>query len=206
LPQLSAARRPRATDDARVMRSVVALAVLVAATPAHAGPEDRDGLFGFAAGHAGLGPPVGALGLELGVGTPWLRGAVGAGWGFRGIQYAAMVRLVHPRLGGGLGAGVSRGPAINDLDIGFPGEVDDDTGTTSYGAETTWINLELGFERAIDDILALRFYGGISLAPAPTCTVTFDDRPAPGPCDAEQRARLGTVMPYLGMSAELRIR
>lgn len=175
-----------------------------AAGRARADTDDR--VFGFAAAHVGLSAPLGAIGVEAGVGFSVLRASLGVGLGLRGIEIAALVRasfrvghIGRLPLNLSVGLGGSRGPGINDLGVGFPGE----TGPkeiVSFGDDTRWANGELGLELAVTRALAVRVYAGAAVPVSAACVVEIDDGPEM-PCDGEQRAHLTSVDPFVGASA-----
>lgn len=106
------------------IRALVVVAICGLAPPAVAEPTSKP-VYGVIAGHLALGSPVGGVGLEAGIGYSWFQVSVGTGVGFKGHEYAVMARAVSqplPRSRGmarawGVGSGVSRGPALTDLDI-----------------------------------------------------------------------------------------
>jgi len=188
----------------RVLAALAGTAVTVTSARADTGSEDA--VFGFAAAHVGLSAPLGAVGLEVGLGLSVLRVSVGIGLGLRGVELAALVRTSFPvghigrlPLHLSVGLGASRGPGINDLGVGLPGETGPQE-IVSFGDDTRWANGELGLELQVTRALAVRVYAGAAVPISTACVVEIDHGPEM-PCDGEQRDHLTPVDPFVGAAA-----
>ena len=168
----------------------------------------------FLAMHFGLNTPVGAIGVEAGVGQSWFRASVSGGFGFRGLEYGAMVRVVTPgaiQLYGtqfGLGAGISRGPGLHTLNISLGEGDDDDESPESfhYGSNTLWGNLELVAERSLIGGSFMRVYVGATTALYMTCSAKLRATDMTVPCSAESKFELENerFLPYFGIAYGVR--
>jgi len=153
----------------------------------------------FGSAHVGAGTPLGAAGLEAGVGNEVVRGAIGAGLGLRGTQLSVMGHATTDVLGPtvGLGLGVSRGAAFRITGDDWEDEHDE----VHYGPETVWGNVEVMVEYGFHAHGAVRLYAGASHAVTPDCVLD-----GPGVCDAEQGRVLDDAswIPYAGVAVVLR--
>ncbi len=173
---------------------------LLVATPVTAAADEADGPVLFLGGHLALGAPVGDAGVEVGVGDGWLRGSVGLGLGFRGIQQSAMVRAITPGFGVKLavGAGVSRGPAVGEIEDPW----DDIRGAAHYGNDTVWGNVEIGVDFVMRRPTELRLYVGYSHEVVRDCELVVDG--VLEPCGGDDLQRLSPGLPYVGLAVTQR--
>lgn len=203
LPRIAGASRSR-MGNSRPVRWLVLIALHVSIANA----ETREGeAFGFAAGHVGLGTPLGATGVEAGVGFAFVRASAGVGIGFRGLELMAGMRAVIPlsrrqssELGLVLGGFISRGPSLNELDVGWH-DANDPPGSVQYGNRTVWFSGDLGLLISLRMGLELGVYAGLGHAIVRDCVIDLDGHTQP--CSGEDFMRLGDV-PYFGTSVGYR--
>jgi hypothetical protein len=165
-------------------------------------PTER-GPFLIVAGLVGLGTPVGAAGVEAGVGWHWFHIAAGVGAGFKGPQAMAMVRLVRPagRIHFGIGAGISRGAALNDLDISLgESSTDEPTDVVNYGPGTVWTNVELLAEQQVWRAVSLRYTLGYGHAVTVDCRARPSSGGPTGPCTTAEQYDHLSPNPYIGVA------
>lgn len=168
------------------------------------GRAPAPGLFGFVSGQLGLGTPVGAAGLEAGLGWGWVRASVGVGAGLNGRQLATMVRVAKPSPGleVGLGVGVSHGPALTDFELSLgESSTDDPVDLVNHGSATVWASVELGLDYPLTPTLSARLAIGLSHAVERDCRVQLGGEGPTGPCSTTAHLDKLHDLPYLGLAA-----
>ena len=160
-------------------------------------------LFFYATPQLGFGAPLGLLGIEAGFGASWFRAGIGAGIGLRGPEVAAMARAMIVEVGPatvGLGAGVSRGPGVHDLNVGWS---EPDERFVEFADGTVWGNGEVTVEWPVHRYAFMRASGGVSYAIDARCEVEVSDDDVE-PCSADEHSMLGRWMPYVSVGAGFR--
>ncbi|HEU0034258.1 MAG TPA: hypothetical protein VFQ53_26730 [Kofleriaceae bacterium] len=192
------------------MRRMLVLVLLLGLTGRAHADDDADSGLVFVGGHLALNAPLGEVGVEAGVGLSWFRASVSSGYGVRGVERALILRAMtgaarQQATQWGIGVGISRGPALHSLDVGWS-DPDDPPELVHFGDGTFWRNVELVVEHTARGGQFLRAYVGISDAFAIRCVAELRDGGDSVPCTAENRAELAAdiPLPYVGVAVGMR--